>query len=489
MSAGLGEGAAAVVHGVVGLGAVLVLPLGLRLAGPRLVPRPGSVLWPVAGAGAAVAVWLPVGPVATVLVVPFALATFVLLGAAARLLVRPPAPRRGDAASGSAVEPPLPSGVRRLALAVALGTPAVGAAALVAERAGRGLLGFEGDYLTLTVPHMLFAGFGACLVAALVAPRTAVRPERTAAVLGDIAAVAVPVGVLLVLGGYFVSDAAELVGAAALTVALWCAAGAVLVDAGHVGSRTARLLLRVGAGVVLVAMVPALWWAVGEATGVPHPGLDVMVVTHGVANALGFVGATLVALRLASHDAAEPSTSTRRGGPTYAEVGATLRGVHPDGYRRTRVRRRVASSATPARLTALGDALLGWRVHAAAGVPVDADGPAAPGVRATSRPGVGPVRLVAPCVVVGVERTADRRGFAYGTLHGHPFRGEERFGVERGADGGLWFTVDAFSVPDRAWVRAAGPLVGVGQRVYAWRLAGAARRLVRAADGIGAGER
>ena len=72
----------------------------------------------------------------------------------------------------------------------------------MAEPAGWGLLGFDGDYLALTVPHMLFAGFGACLVVALVTHAQASPVSR-------VAAVAAPTGVLLVLAGYFVSDAAE----------------------------------------------------------------------------------------------------------------------------------------------------------------------------------------------------------------------------------------------------------------------------------------
>ena len=107
------------------------------------MPRSRSLLWPTVGVLAAVSVWLPVGAFAALLAVPFALAGVVLAACALR--------------------------VRLFSTAVALATPLVGALALVAERAGWGLLGFDGDYLALTVPHMLFAGFGACLVVGLVA--------------------------------------------------------------------------------------------------------------------------------------------------------------------------------------------------------------------------------------------------------------------------------------------------------------------------------
>jgi uncharacterized protein (UPF0548 family) len=95
------------------------------------------------------------------------------------------------------------------------------------------------------------------------------------------------------------------------------------------------------------------------------------------------------------------------------------------------------------------------------------------------------VRLTAPCVVVAVDRAECHTAFAYGTLPGHPFRGEELFAVEREADGSLWFVVEAFSVPVVWWARAAGPSVAVGQHAYARMLASAARRLHRARASAG----
>lgn len=424
-----------VVRTVVGLGTVVVLPIGLRLLGDRAVPRSRSLVWPLVGLLAAVSVWLPVGPVAAVLAVPFAAGAVVLAVCALR--------------------------VRLFSTAVALATPMVGAAALVAERAGWGLLGFSGDYLALTVPHMLFAGFGACLVVGLVAHASSSRLTR-------VAALAAPAGVLLVLAGYFVSDTAELVGAAVLTVGLWCAAAATTTLA---GSRVARVLLRVGAVTVVAAMVLALWWAVGEATGLVHPSLSWMAATHGVANALGFVLCTLLGLRLLP-------TVPAPCGLTYAEVGGTQAGPLPDGYRHLRVRHLLMTGATGPDLAAVGDALLSWRVHEAALVEVVPAGPeAVPGLRVVSRPGAGPVYLSVPCEVVWVERSPTRIGFGYGTLAGHPFRGEEAFVVERDDAGDLWFVVTAFSVPDRWWVRAAGPLTVVGQRLYLRVLARGARRI------------
>ncbi|TXN26732.1 DUF1990 family protein, partial [Lacisediminihabitans profunda] len=40
-----------------------------------------------------------------------------------------------------------------------------------------------------------------------------------------------------------------------------------------------------------------------------------------------------------------------------------------------------------------------------------------------------------------------RRGFAYGTLPGHPEEGEESFIVEQTEDGSVWLEISAFSRP------------------------------------------
>lgn len=162
-------------------------------------------------------------------------------------------------------------------------------------------------------------------------------------------------------------------------------------------------------------------------------------------------------------------------GLTYPEVGATGTGSPlPAGYRHLHHRTRLGAVS----LEAAGEALLSWRLHRAAGVQITASAPrAAAGVTVVSGLGIGPVRLSAPCRVVAVTEEAGRIGFAYGTLAGHPARGEEAFRVERGPDGEVWFTVTAFSVPARWFMRAAGPVAGLLQRGYAWHLGRTLRRI------------
>jgi uncharacterized protein (UPF0548 family) len=183
-------------------------------------------------------------------------------------------------------------------------------------------------------------------------------------------------------------------------------------------------------------------------------------------------------------DGGTPRTGPR--GPlTYAEVGAAARlaregGTPPPGYHHFSVSTRVGTGR-PA-FEAAGAALLEWRMHRAIPVAIDPATPAAaPGVEVVVGLGPGPLRVRAPCRVVSVVRESGRTGFAYGTLPGHPERGEEAFLVELRGDGSVWLTVSAFSVAEHRWVRLLGPLARLGQRVYAKRCGTVLRQLAREA--------
>src|SRR4051794_10502139 len=69
---------------------------------------------------------------------------------------------------------------------------------------------------------------------------------------------------------------------------------------------------------------------------------------------------------------------------------------------------------------------------------------------------LGPVR--APCRVVYVVDEPDRRGFAYGTLPGHPESGEEAFSIHLGTEQDVIATIRAFSRPASVLARVGGPL-------------------------------
>ncbi|PBC49421.1 DUF1990 family protein [Rhodococcus sp. ACPA1] len=124
--------------------------------------------------------------------------------------------------------------------------------------------------------------------------------------------------------------------------------------------------------------------------------------------------------------------------------------------------------------------LCAWGMHCDAGLDVRADAPtASPGTSVELRWGIGPVRLTFSCRVVYVLDEPRRKGFAYGTLPGHPERGEESFVVEQRPDGTVLATISAFSKPGRWFTRLGGPAGRVVQRVmtrkYLEALAEAAR--------------
>jgi uncharacterized protein (UPF0548 family) len=159
---------------------------------------------------------------------------------------------------------------------------------------------------------------------------------------------------------------------------------------------------------------------------------------------------------------------------TYPEVGATRDGTLPAGYRHLRRSTRLGSVD----LATAGEAVLTFRMHRATGVRVDASAErAAPGVEVVMRLGIGPLRTVAPCRVVWAVSGPDRAGFGYGTLPGHPVRGEESFVVHRDATGEVWFTVTSFSRPARWFMAAAGPLAPLAQSAYARVLGWTLRRV------------
>jgi uncharacterized protein (UPF0548 family) len=159
---------------------------------------------------------------------------------------------------------------------------------------------------------------------------------------------------------------------------------------------------------------------------------------------------------------------------TYPEVGATRHGPLPAGYRHLRHATRLG----PVDFDLAARAVLTFRMHRATGVRVDASAEsAAPGVEVVSRLGVGPLRITAPCRVVWVVSEPDRMGFGYGTLPGHPARGEESFVVHRNASGDVWLTITSFSRPARWFMAAAGPLAPMLQATYARLLGRTLRRL------------
>jgi uncharacterized protein (UPF0548 family) len=149
-------------------------------------------------------------------------------------------------------------------------------------------------------------------------------------------------------------------------------------------------------------------------------------------------------------------------GLNYPGIGSTQRGTAPAGYPRVLEETLLGTGMEVYLRVAAG--ILGWELQQRAGLRVRADSPiAVPGARVVSGFGAGPVRLNAPCEVVWVREPApagmpQSAGFGYGTLPGHPARGEESFEVEINRGGEVFLRIQAFSKPAN-WFYAAGGLV------------------------------
>jgi hypothetical protein len=135
--------------------------------------------------------------------------------------------------------------------------PSVAGGALVAERLGVELFGFDLPVLSLTVAHFHFAGFAAALIAALVCAST--RDDA----LARLAALCVPAGLLIVLIGFFTGTPVELAGTVVLTAGMWLVAWLTWTQR-HDTDRVVRVLFGVAAAVPVASMALAVQWALAR---------------------------------------------------------------------------------------------------------------------------------------------------------------------------------------------------------------------------------
>ncbi|QEE62607.1 DUF1990 domain-containing protein [Salinibacterium sp. dk2585] len=77
---------------------------------------------------------------------------------------------------------------------------------------------------------------------------------------------------------------------------------------------------------------------------------------------------------------------------------------------------------------------------------------------------VGPFTLREPVRVIYVIDEPNRKGFAYGTLPGHPLSGEELFVVDLEDDGSVWMMLRSLSRPAPGKWTAVSPLLLLAQR-------------------------
>jgi uncharacterized protein (UPF0548 family) len=154
---------------------------------------------------------------------------------------------------------------------------------------------------------------------------------------------------------------------------------------------------------------------------------------------------------------------SRRAELPYEEVGATKGTPLPAGYRLDHYERRLGSEE--GRFERAVDALRRWQGHVGAGVRIFPDG-ATVEIDSTVLFVLRTTGLwaIAPCRVVYVVDEPSRFCFAYGTLPGHPERGEVAMTVSREDAGSVVARIESFSRTVDPLARAASPVTRVIQK-------------------------
>jgi len=135
----------------------------------------------------------------------------------------------------------------------------------------------------------------------------------------------------------------------------------------------------------------------------------------------------------------------------------------PAGYRR--YEETILIGDGEAEWTAASDALMEWEIKKRSGFQVAPPSNATEGESHCLTASIGPFDVREPVRVVTVVAERDRRGFAYGTLEGHPVSGEEAFVVHRRGESVL-LTLRSLTRPASGTWRPVFPALLVAQRFY-----------------------
>ena len=150
--------------------------------------------------------------------------------------------------------------------------------------------------------------------------------------------------------------------------------------------------------------------------------------------------------------------AARVAAPTYDHVGSTL---DPERWAAPamRVRHRTVGRG-PAAFAAARQALRTWVPQRGIGATVEPEGQAVvTGATVLIVLRRGPLHVVAPDRIVGVVDEPRRSGYAYGSLPGHPERGEESFLVEHLDDDTVRASIRVQAGPGTLPAHAVAPLV------------------------------
>jgi uncharacterized protein (UPF0548 family) len=163
---------------------------------------------------------------------------------------------------------------------------------------------------------------------------------------------------------------------------------------------------------------------------------------------------------------------------TYPEVGGTREAALPAGY--DSVERSVVVGSGTAAFERAAAAVFDWRAQRSVGLRVRATGPASePGTVVVLTAGLPRLGYDIPCRVVWGRTEGDERGFAYGTLPGHPESGEECFLVRLTPEGDVVYEIRVFFRLASPLARLAGPVSLLLQRAATHLYVAAVRRAAR----------
>jgi uncharacterized protein (UPF0548 family) len=167
--------------------------------------------------------------------------------------------------------------------------------------------------------------------------------------------------------------------------------------------------------------------------------------------------------------------------PTYSDIGATLAGKKPEGFHHDHYGAVIGQGADAFQMAVTG--LKTWKAHRLPGMRVfPEDQVIRTGATVVVTLGTPIAAVAAPCRVVGVVDGQTRWGFAYGTLPGHPERGEESFAVSMSPDDTVHFEIEAFSRPVDPLVHLSGP---IGRGIQRGGTGAYLRALKRFVEGAG----
>ena len=267
------------------LAALGIVPLGLSAAAPRgepLTPFYTRLRWVAGAAGPLVVATLvlPAGRLAGALSVAWVGVGALSATYGLRRIVSRPGRARFD----------LPS----LAIDAGLAYLLVGAAWTWIYRADATFAGFSGTQALLTANHFHYAGFGLCVMVGALG--RVVDPSR---ITYRAAAALAVLAVALVALGITFSHALEVAAAWTLVLGVLCTAEN-LVRAGRSARGAARALFFVSATSGVVAGLFAAHFATSGFAKLDAGALRRMLLLHGAVNAMGFVGAALLALRVST---------------------------------------------------------------------------------------------------------------------------------------------------------------------------------------------